>query len=125
MEKYPNYLIHYNKNHSSKNGQFVSGDGDGDGIVNDHAHRSEKKSGKSAHMSRKKARATRNAGISLIASSLGLQAVNVATSYSSIGEDWVHNIATGIVAAGIIVGTTQTIRGAVSMGKASRRGDLS
>lgn len=33
------YLIHYNKNHSPKNGQFISGDGDGDGVVNDHAHR--------------------------------------------------------------------------------------
>lgn len=32
---YPSYLIHYNKNHSKANGQFVSGDGDGDGIVND------------------------------------------------------------------------------------------
>ena len=42
---YPDYLIHYNKNHSAKNGQFTSGDGDGDGIANDHAHRS-KKSGK-------------------------------------------------------------------------------
>lgn len=42
-----NSLYHYNKNHSSKNGQFVSGDGDGDGITDDHAHRSErKKSGK-------------------------------------------------------------------------------
>lgn len=29
------YLIHYNKNHSKVNGQFVSGDGDGDGQVND------------------------------------------------------------------------------------------
>lgn len=33
---YPTYLIHYNKNHSKANGQFVSGDGDGDGISNDH-----------------------------------------------------------------------------------------
>ena len=33
---YPSYLIHYNKNHSSKNGRFVSGDGDGDGISDDH-----------------------------------------------------------------------------------------
>jgi hypothetical protein len=40
MEKYPNYLIHYNKNHSSKNGQFTRGDGDGDGIANDHTHQS-------------------------------------------------------------------------------------
>ena len=37
------YLIHYNKNHSPKNGQFVSGDGDGDGIVNDQHHKKESK----------------------------------------------------------------------------------
>lgn len=30
-----NYLVHYNKNHSKANGQFTSGDGDGDGVVND------------------------------------------------------------------------------------------
>lgn len=33
---YPNYLIHFNKNHSSSSGQFISGDGDGDGVVDDH-----------------------------------------------------------------------------------------
>lgn len=31
-----NYLVHYNKNHSKANGQFTSGDGDGDGISDDH-----------------------------------------------------------------------------------------
>ena len=36
------YLIHYNKNHSSKDGRFVSGDGDGDGQVNDNANRSKR-----------------------------------------------------------------------------------
>ena len=35
---YPDYLVHFNKNHSKTNGQFVSGDGDGDGVVNDHAN---------------------------------------------------------------------------------------
>ncbi len=40
--EYPTYLIHFNKLHSKKNGQFISGDGDGDGVVNDHA--SQKKS---------------------------------------------------------------------------------
>lgn len=29
------YLMHFNRNHSSKNGQFISGDGDGDGVLND------------------------------------------------------------------------------------------
>jgi len=37
-----NYLCHYNQNHSKKNGQFVSGDGDGDGISNDHANQRKK-----------------------------------------------------------------------------------
>lgn len=40
-----NYLCHYNKNHSKANGQFVSGDGDGDGIANDHANQNKKRSG--------------------------------------------------------------------------------
>ncbi len=30
------YLIHYNKNHSKANGQFVRGDGDGDGTADEH-----------------------------------------------------------------------------------------
>lgn len=42
------YLAHFNKNHSSKNGQFTSGDGDGDGIVNDHNYRVSQKSRKDA-----------------------------------------------------------------------------
>lgn len=33
---YADYLVHFNKNHSSKNGQFTFGDGDGDGISDDH-----------------------------------------------------------------------------------------
>ena len=33
------YLVHFNSNHSPKNGQFIRGDGDKDGIVDDHGHR--------------------------------------------------------------------------------------
>ena len=33
------YLIHFNKNHDPKNGRFTFGDGDSDGIIDDHAHR--------------------------------------------------------------------------------------
>jgi hypothetical protein len=40
--KYPDYLVHYNKNHSSKTGQFAPGDGDGDGVSNDHANQRKK-----------------------------------------------------------------------------------
>lgn len=43
MEEYPTYLIHFNKNHSSKTGQFTFGDGDGDGINDDHHNYSKNK----------------------------------------------------------------------------------
>ena len=33
---YPTYLVHFNKNHSKKNGQFTYGDGDGDGTADEH-----------------------------------------------------------------------------------------
>ena len=39
---YPTYLVHFNKNHSPKNGRFTSGDGDGDGISNDHMNQLKK-----------------------------------------------------------------------------------
>lgn len=40
---YPDYLIHFNKNHSPKNGQFTSGDGDSDGVRDDHHNYSKNK----------------------------------------------------------------------------------
>ena len=33
---YPNYLVHFNKLHSKSNGQFISGDGDSDGVADEH-----------------------------------------------------------------------------------------
>lgn len=36
------YLMHFNKNHDPKNGRFTFGDGDNDGIRDDHAHRGKK-----------------------------------------------------------------------------------
>lgn len=44
--KYPDYLVHFNRNHDTKTGQFAPGDGDGDGVSNDHANRSKKSSAK-------------------------------------------------------------------------------
>lgn len=35
---YPSYLIHFNRNHDIK-GRFTIGDGDGDGVSDDHSHR--------------------------------------------------------------------------------------
>lgn len=41
---YPDYLIHYNRNHDKKSGRFTFGDGDGDGIRDDHSHQKDKES---------------------------------------------------------------------------------
>lgn len=40
-----NYLMHFNKNHSKANGQFISGDGDDDGVIDDHHNYSRNKIG--------------------------------------------------------------------------------
>ena len=64
-----NYLCHYNKNHSKANGQFVSGDGDGDGIPNDHAARS--KDGKKKKGLSKKAKI----GLGIAAGVVGTAAI--------------------------------------------------
>ena len=37
------YLVHFNGNHSKRNGQFVNGDGDNDGIIDDHHNYSRNK----------------------------------------------------------------------------------
>lgn len=52
---YPTYLVHFNKNHSSKDGKFTYGDGDGDGIIDDHRNQLSK-NGKSLYQKLKKER---------------------------------------------------------------------
>lgn len=39
---YPDYLVHYNRNHDKKSGRFTYGDGDGDGIRDDHSNQKDK-----------------------------------------------------------------------------------
>lgn len=74
---YPNYLIHYNKNHSKVNGQFVSGDGDGDGQVNDHAQRSKGKQKKRIFSNTAKGKALKRGVIATAAVGGALVALNV------------------------------------------------
>lgn len=59
---YPTYLIHFNKNHSSKNGQFTFGDGDGDGIRDDHAHDSKNNGRSTSTSSKNNSRSTSTSG---------------------------------------------------------------
>ena len=119
------YLIHYNKNHSKANGQFVSGDGDGDGVANDHAQRSER-----PLRTRAQSRRTRNSGIAMLGVGAGLGAVGkVAHDVSSISNSTVAagvSMVTSYASIPLVaIGTVRTIKGAVGMGKASRRGDKS
>ncbi len=60
---YSNYIIHYNQNHSKSNGQFISGDGDGDGIVNDHANQRKANARRAAERSAKKRKAAAITGV--------------------------------------------------------------
>ena len=87
---YPSYLIHFNKNHSKANGQFVSGDGDGDGIANDHAHRSKTNS---AEGRMEKGRKKMKTGAGLIWGSLGAAAVSGASAI--LGDAFDSEIAYG------------------------------
>lgn len=73
MKQYPDYLVHYNKNHSKVNGQFVSGDGDGDGVANDHANQK-----KQLTPEEKKKRAKRNAWIAVGAGTAATLALGTA-----------------------------------------------
>lgn len=41
---YSEYLMHFNKNHDKKSGRFSFGDGDGDGVRDDHSNQSKKQS---------------------------------------------------------------------------------
>ena len=41
---YSEYLMHFNKNHDKKSGRFSFGDGDGDGVRDDHSKQSKKQS---------------------------------------------------------------------------------
>ena len=45
---YPDYLVHFNRNHDKKTGKFTYGDGDGDGINNDHANQKKETLGEKA-----------------------------------------------------------------------------
>lgn len=48
---YPSYLIHFNRQHDPKTGKFTYGDGDGDGIHNDHKNQNKSSLDRSARRS--------------------------------------------------------------------------
>ena len=56
--RYPSYLVHFNRRHDPKTGMFTFGDGDGDGIRNDHANQDTKAYGPKTE--RKEGRAGNN-----------------------------------------------------------------
>lgn len=129
------YLIHYNKNHSKANGQFVSGDGDGDGIVNDHAN--QRKSTSSAPRSRHQNGGYSNtesyksgkkqllkgfqiaAAGDLIAVSGNMLARSLSeySSEAALGARYIANMAGG---AANVVGVVNIAKGGTRMAKSAR-----
>lgn len=101
---YPDYLIHYNKNHSAKNGQFTSGDGDGDGISNDHAHRSKKSAGNNLKSTIKANKKKKSLGAGLLVS--GTVGTGLSAALASYGAETDHPIATvaGLIGSVVNVG---------------------
>lgn len=99
---YPNYLIHYNKNHSKANGQFVSGDGDGDGIVNDHGVKKDAKKTRRNAIIGTAAAATMTTGLAalMIADAVNSKRTSKGKSFAdeyaalslSEAKDWAHRM---------------------------------
>lgn len=118
---YPDYLVHFNQNHSSKNGQFISGDGDGDGISNDHANQGKKKERKPITQRQAKVMNTNSkknikSGAVMLGVATGLAFVSRVSSAIAYETD--SNIASGIAFATAssaislgMVGTTKVATG--------------
>lgn len=132
---YPNYLIHFNKNHSSSTGQFISGDGDGDGVVNDHKNQKSDSSSnrgwkndayKTGERIRNTGKKALKSGITKLAIADGLTFVSAVSSVVSKQTD--STIASGIAAVTAAaavpltaVGTTQVVTGAINTGRGNAR----
>lgn len=129
------YLIHFNKNHSKANGQFVSGDGDGDGIANDHANqrkstrstpRSKHQNGGYSNTQAYKAgkqqlvRGFRTAAAGDLIAVTGNMLARSISEYSSeaaLGARYIANMAGG---AANVVGVVNIAKGGTRMAKAAR-----
>lgn len=113
------YLMHFNKNHSKANGQFVSGDGDGDGIANDHANqRKEKSSGQNLRNTINANKKKLRTGRGLLIGSMGLDAITIAA-----GTAWQETENPALMATALIAGAgsaTMTIVGGIMASNASR-----
>jgi hypothetical protein len=121
---YPDYLVHFNKNHSPKNGQFTSGDGDGDGISNDHAHRSKKDGGRKP-ITRSQAKAMNTVSKKSIKGGSIMLGVGSGLGFVSRVSSMIANQTDSYVASGIAaataaaaipltaIGTTRVVTGVV------------
>jgi hypothetical protein len=123
------YLIHYNKNHSKANGQFVSGDGDGDGIANDHANQKKKLlTWKYSTSTKEHAENTKNVGKRQISSGVALAAAGSATAFlgkvmtMKADSDFMYYAGTGAEFVGAFVagsGVGRTVGGIINTTRAN------
>lgn len=113
------YLMHFNKNHSKANGQFTSGDGDGDGIANDHANqRKERTAGQNLKSTINANKKKLRTGRGLLIGSMGLDAITIAA-----GTAWQETENPALMATALIAGAgsaTMTVVGGIMASNASR-----
>lgn len=125
------YLIHYNKNHSKANGQFISGDGDGDGVVNDHANQYKKDHRAAANM-RTNGKKMLKRGLIMKGTSTALLATSSISKHLSrrvsdnnprmkAGLAYLSSISNYASIPFNVLGTTGVIAGAVTYGRGSAR----
>ena len=128
---YPDYIIHYNKNHSKSNGQFVSGDGDGDGIANDHANQKKREHRNAANM-RTNGKKMLKKGIIMKGVAKTMQAASFVSgymagkvsdkeTYGKLGLSFISNtLKVGSIPLDV-VGTVNVVGGAVNLGRGNAR----
>lgn len=116
-----NELRHFNKNHSRQNGQFISGDGDGDGSANDHKERLggiNTTSKRSSNNERPYSQQLKRKGAAKIAGGIGTMAVS---SFLSMTD---NEVANGIGYIGMLVGAGLSGYGAYQVDKGIRAKEM-
>ena len=115
-----NYLMHFNKNHSKANGQFTSGDGDGDGIANDHANqRKPQSSGDRLRSATAQAKKEKKVATGLLIGSAGAWLLSAVAAAASDYDDTPASAAVAIISGVSAIGLD--VAGGIVADKANRK----
>ena len=119
------YIMHFNKNHSPHDGKFTTGDGDGDGVADDHHSGNRTNDGSVSSISTKSSKQPKTYGQTLkskgtkkVIGGMGTMAVSTFLASSD------NEIASGMGYLGLLVGAGVTGYGAYQWGKGRRAREM-